>query len=176
MVLGELAGLLRQSQQSGSATTEQTLARLFEPSHRNRRLRALSARTPIHVPWGHDFCCLALPGQKMKPSPMESSELRRSGLGRKRVQLSRESSHLELCQALYSAFPPLQYGGGFKLYKSNRAGQLIEIPMPPDGYSVHFLQTDSELNRAVAYIVPMQQRLEAIVSQGPVVSQERVIV
>ena len=177
-MLGEIAGLLRAQQSgSGSATAGQALARLFEPANRNRRLQALSARSPIAMPWEHDFCCLALPGQKVKPSPLEASELRKSGLGKKKVKLSRESTHLQLCQALYTAFPPLQYAGGFKLYKANRASELVEIPMPPDtGYSVGFLRTDSELNRAVAYIVPVQQRLEAMAGQVPVVSEELVIV
>ena len=43
-------------------------------------------------------------------------------------------------------------------------GELVEIPIPPGGYSASFLRTDGELNRAVAYIVPIQQRLDPLVS------------
>ena len=74
-----------------------------------------------------------------------------------------------------STVSPLQFGGGFKLYKSNRAGELIKIDMPPGGYSVSFLRNESELNRAVAYVVPIQRRLEVAASQGPVVAEEPVI-
>ena len=175
-----LSDLLRSQQgnlssQQGNLSSQQTLSRLFEPARKNRRLQALAARSPIAAPWEHDFCCLSEPGQKTKPTQVELDELKRSGLGKKRVTgFTYTSSHADVVQKLYSAFPPLQFAGGFKFYKSNRVGELVEIPMPQEGYSVSFLRTESELNRAVAYIVPIQQHLEPVVSQGPVVDDERV--
>ncbi|XP_073805043.1 uncharacterized protein isoform X3 [Danio rerio] len=40
-----------------------------------------------------------------------------------------------------------------------RSKQLINIVMPPDGYSVNFPKNRSSLNKAVAYIVPLQCNL-----------------
>ncbi|XP_073804140.1 uncharacterized protein [Danio rerio] len=40
-----------------------------------------------------------------------------------------------------------------------RSKQLIDIIMPPDGYSVNFLKNRSSLNKAVAYVVPLQCNL-----------------
>lgn len=37
-----------------------------------------------------------------------------------------------------------------------RSRQLIDIDMPPEGYSVNYLKERSSLNKAVAYIVPLQ--------------------
>lgn len=53
-------------------------------------------------------------------------------------------------------FPLLKHAGGFKLMHCCRSRQLIDIDMPPEGYSVNYLKERSSLNKAVAYIVPLQ--------------------
>ncbi|XP_059927628.1 uncharacterized protein LOC132472164 isoform X2 [Gadus macrocephalus] len=43
--------------------------------------------------------------------------------------------------------------------RSCRSRDLIVIPMPAGGYTVSFLKNNSSLNKAVAYIVPIQHNL-----------------
>lgn len=43
--------------------------------------------------------------------------------------------------------------------RATRNKSLVDIPMPSGGYTIDYLRYESELNRAVAYIVPLQQRL-----------------
>lgn len=40
-----------------------------------------------------------------------------------------------------------------------RSRALIQIPVPNFGYSVKFFRSESSLNKALAYIVPLQQAL-----------------
>ncbi|XP_077065650.1 uncharacterized protein LOC143718474 [Siphateles boraxobius] len=54
------------------------------------------------------------------------------------------------------SFPLLRHAGGFKLMRCCRSRQLIDIAMPTEGYSVEYLKETSNLNKAVAYIVPLQ--------------------
>lgn len=106
--------------------SQASLSRLFEPT-RNRRLHPLASRRsrkPAAIPWEHDFICLAVPGQTTVPTPTETAELKKRGLGKKSVRFpGKEGTHLDLLKGLHGAFPPLKYGGGFKLYRSNRSNR-----------------------------------------------------
>lgn len=161
---------------SFATSSQASLSRLFEPT-RNKRLQTLASRrrTPTAVPWEHDFFCLAVPGQTTVPTAPETAELKKRGLGKKRVRFpDKEGTHLDVLKGLYEAYPPLKYGGGFKLYRGIRSKQLVEIPPQPDGYTIKYLKYESGLNRSVAYIVPLQEELRSDVNI-PVIADELVI-
>ena len=101
---------------------------------------------------------------------------KKRGLGKKRVRFpDKEGTHLDLLKGLHGAYPRLKYGGGFKLYRSNRSKELVEIPPQPDGYTIKYLKYESGLNRSVAYIVPLQEELRSDESI-PVIADELVII
>lgn len=43
--------------------------------------------------------------------------------------------------------------------RTARGRQLIDVPMPQEGYSIPYLRLESGLNKAVAYIVPIQSNI-----------------
>ena len=59
------------------------------------------------------------------------------------------------------------------MYKSERSGELVEIPMTADGYTIPYLPNVSDLNRSIAYVIPLQQQLQ-VESQAPLVDAELV--
>lgn len=86
--------------------------------------------------------------------------LQASGLGGKKVSFTNvQVSSLDFINTLERAFPPLKHSGGFKLVRCYRSKQLIDIAMPPGGYTADYLKNQSNLNKAVAYIVPLQADL-----------------
>lgn len=60
---------------------------------------------------------------------------------------------------MFSAYPLLRHAGGFKIMRCGRSRALTQIPVPNSGYSMKFLQSESSLNKALAYIVPLQQAI-----------------
>lgn len=62
----------------------------------------------------------------------------------------------EFIMIIEESFPLLNHAGGFKLMRCCRSRLLMDIAMPPEGYSVIYLKERSSLNKAVAYIVPLQ--------------------
>nr|XP_055049535.1 uncharacterized protein LOC129435049 isoform X3 [Misgurnus anguillicaudatus] len=62
----------------------------------------------------------------------------------------------DFINTIEEAFSALKMAGGFKLMRCGQSKQLFDIPIPPGGYSVEFLKNRSNLNKAVAYIVPLQ--------------------
>ncbi len=67
----------------------------------------------------------------------------------------------EFIGTLEGAFPALRNCGGFKIMRCCRSRQLIDIAMPPGGYTARFLKDHSTLNKAIGYIVPIQVDLNA---------------
>lgn len=135
-----------------------TLSSLFRPYGSRDRVRARPK--PFTTPWCHDFFCLAEPNTVSVPRPEETVSLYSVGLGKRRVRFKdSKCSFREFCTALYEFFPALRDSGGFKIMRSTRNKSLVDIPIPPDGYTVEYLKHESGLNRAMAYIVPLQHRL-----------------
>lgn len=46
--------------------------------------------------------------------------------------------------------------------RTARGRQLVDIPMLPEGYSIPYLRLESGLNKAVAYIVPIQNSIPLV--------------
>lgn len=109
---------------------------------------------------------MANPSCNTIPTPEENNILKLSGLGKKRVRFEdMNGSFADFTQKIVEMFPAIQMAGAFKVMRSARGRQLVDIPMPPEGYSIPYLRLESGLNKAVAYIVPIQNSI-------PVVRQE----
>lgn len=135
-----------------------TLSSLFRPYGSRDRVRARSR--PFTTPWCHDFFCLSESNTTSVPRPEEIVSLHSVGLGKRRVRFKdSKCSFREFCSALYEFFPALKESGGFKVMRATRNKSLVDIPMPAGGYTIDYLRYESGLNRAMAYIVPLQQRL-----------------
>lgn len=134
------------------------LSSLFRPYGSRDRVRARPR--PFTTPWCHDFFCLSEPNTTSFPRPEEIVSLHSVGLGKRRVRFKvSKCSFREFCTALYEFFPALKDSGGFKIMRATRNKSLVDIPMPSGGYTIDYLRHESGLNRAMAYIVPLQQRL-----------------
>lgn len=153
-------GQMLQSPSPGPSREDSVQSRmsaLFQPYPRRMGSKQMRSRKTYQTPWSHDFFCLAHPETDVAPSLEERSVLQSLGLGKKRITFcDNNGSHAEFCQKLMNAYPQLQEAGGFKLMRCGRSRRLVDIPMPSAGYSVRFLRLDSGLNKALAYILPLQ--------------------
>lgn len=129
-----------------------SLNRLFQPYSKYSR-----KRKPVTQPWEHTFFCCSMVNTFQIPDFEKSMCLQASGLGKKKVRFNDvQCTSQDFIKTLEEAFPPLRQSGGFKLMRCCRSKQLIDIVMPPEGYSINYLKNRSSLNKAVAYIVPLQ--------------------
>lgn len=90
------------------------------------------------------------------PTTEETLILQRNGLGKKVIKFPINGSAADVQQKIEEAFPVLRGVGGFKIMRCCRNRKLIDLPVPAGGYTVLYLKQDSGLNRAVAYLVPLQ--------------------
>ena len=133
-------------------TVRAGLGRLFQPYKKKKK--------DFAQPWGHRFFCCASTVQIQIPTVEETSSLQAAGLGTKQVIFPDvRCTSGQFIAVLEDVFPPLKLAGGFKIMRSCRSRDLIDIPMPAGGYTVSFLKNNSSLNKAVAYIVPMQHNI-----------------
>lgn len=97
----------------------------------------------------------------MAPLTEERSVLQSVGLGKQKITFPNNNScsYTEFSEQLYSAYPLLRQAGGFKIMRCGRSRALTPIPVPNSSYSVKFLRSESNLNKALAYIVPLQQAI-----------------
>ncbi|XP_067314252.1 uncharacterized protein [Pseudorasbora parva] len=106
------------------------------------------------------FCCLAEVNCNLPPSQKERQILALSGLGLKRVVLvCTAGTFEEFNTQLTNAYPLLKGAHGFKLLRCTRSQNLIGIPIPNSGYSIPYLKGQRGLNKATAYIAPLQNNL-----------------
>nr|XP_055062624.1 uncharacterized protein LOC129445441 [Misgurnus anguillicaudatus] len=146
------------STQNQSERVQSTLSSLFRPygSRPSERVRA----RPFTSPWSHDFFCVSEPNTSSVPRPEETVALHSAGLGKRNVKFrDSKCSFKEFCSSLYEYFPALKESGGFKIMRASRNKDLIDIPVPSGGYTIDYFRHESGLNRAMAYIVPLQHRL-----------------
>ncbi|KAA0721567.1 hypothetical protein E1301_Tti019437 [Triplophysa tibetana] len=141
-------------------SVQSTLSSRFRPYGSRERVRRRPR--PFTTPWSHDFFCLAEPHSTSVPRPEETVLLHSVGLGKRRVRfMDNKCSFGEFCSNLYGCFPALKECGGFKMMRATRNKELIDIPVPPGGYTIDYLRNESGLNRAMTYVVPLQHRLVA---------------
>jgi len=100
----------------------------------------------------HFFCC-AIVNTNQIPSLEESMSLQTNGLGKKKVRFCDVKCTPQQCLIIIEESFPLLKACWIRCCRSR---QLIDIVMPPEGYSVKYLKETSNLNKAVAYIVPLQ--------------------
>lgn len=141
-------------------STSTTLSRLFHsPYPRSRVRRSSLFNKPVCGPWEHVFFGCALRSTDAVPSAEETLILQRNGLGRKVIQFPVNGSAADVKVKIEEAFTALRGIGGFKIMRCCRSRKLIDLPVPAGGYTVSYLKEDSGLNRAVAYVVPLQSDL-----------------
>lgn len=71
-------------------------------------------------------------------------------------------SFADFTKTMGQVFPALKRAGPFKMMRTARGRQLVDIPMPPEGYSIPYLRLGSGLDKAVAYIVPIQNSIPLV--------------
>lgn len=141
--------------------TGPALSRLFQPYVNIRSSRARHRLGPSA--WEHEFYCMASPACNNLPTPEENSILKLSGLGKKKVRFEdMNGSFADFTKTIGEVFPALKRAGPFKIMRTARGRQLVDIPMPPGGYSIPYLRLESGLNKAVAYIVPIQNSIPLV--------------
>lgn len=134
--------------------TGPALSRLFQPYVNIRSLRAHHRLGP--TAWEHEFYCMASPSCNTIPTPEENSILKLSGFAKKKVRFEdMNESFADFTKKIGEVFPTIQRAGAFKIMRTARGRHLVDIPMPPEGYSIPYLRLESGLNKAVAYIIPI---------------------
>ncbi|XP_077987602.1 uncharacterized protein LOC144442195 [Glandiceps talaboti] len=96
------------------------------------------------------------------PSLLEREELRKVGLGTRKITFDGDGGFEHLQETLYRHYPKLADGGGFIIYRNMHAGGklLTTLPMPSSGYSVPYFRDESVLKHAVAYVRPLQKNMQ----------------
>ena len=132
-----------------------SLSRLFQPYPKGNNKKTKQCSQP----WEHKFFCCARLDTQQSPSLEDTMILQACGLGGKNVLFNDvQGTLLQFIHTMEKAFPPLISSGGFKLMRCGKSKQLIDI-MPQGGYTADYLKNLSNLNKAVAYIVPLQADL-----------------
>ena len=132
---------------------------------------AYSARGRLNNTWTRSFVCLAVAGQLTSPSTAERIDLSINGLGEKKLTFPKDGNVAEVHEVIVSAFPAL--GEGYEILRATegRSKELLLIPMPPNGFTVSYLQ--SVLGQAKGYLRPLQWDILET-SQGDNSSPEKV--
>jgi len=118
-------------------------------------LSAHSSRGRANSTWTRPFVCLAVAGQQTPPSTAERIDLSFNGLGEKKLTFPKEGNVAEVHEVILSVFPAL--GEGYEILRATegQSKELLLIPMPPNGFSVSYLQ--SVLGQAKGYLRPLQR-------------------
>lgn len=131
------------------------LTRLFQPYQGSRR-----RPNKLTQPWQHKFFCCSRVDTHEIPDLEENMCLQASGLGARKVLFcDAKGTAQQFLQTLENTFPPLKNCRGFKIMRCCRSRQLIDVVMPPGGYTAEYIKNRSTLKKAVAYIVPLQNDL-----------------
>ncbi|XP_041862233.1 uncharacterized protein LOC121653056 [Melanotaenia boesemani] len=146
--------------QSREDMIQSRMSALFRPYPQKIGSKRNGLKRQYQTPWSHDFFCLSDPESDMSPSLEEYCTLQNMGLGRRKVTFpNNNGTHKDFVEGLFNAYPQLADAGGFKLMRCGRNRVLVDIAMPSSGYSVRYLRLESGLNKALAYIVPLQRKL-----------------
>ena len=95
------------------------------------------------------------------PSRQQKFVLQSAGLGRKKLVFGSTDTTKLVQEKLEKAYPKLSQGGGFEILRSGATVKELVVVRPPSlsGYNVPFLQNESGLGQALAYIRPVQKNL-----------------
>lgn len=108
--------------------------------------------------WTHVFVCLARMEQDIVPDSSERAVLQIAGLGEKKLQFPIDADSYYIYDELVASFPKLRNSGGFELLRTHdRSKVLIEIEVPPSGYTVSYLKP--VVHNAKIFIRPLQKDL-----------------
>ena len=132
------------------------------PSLGGIRLAVVAARRPFYVPtntWTHDVCVLALVNEEVAPNRDRLDQLKRCGLGKKRITFNKNGDHAYFIKKLEEQFPKLQsQQGAIEVLRSSAGGAgnrpIIPIPMGSQGYNIKDLR--SSINSSILYVRPLQ--------------------
>ena len=126
---------------SASALETHRLVFGYQPSGRKR---ALSQKKHYpkkakmkQIPWSHMFVCLS--ETESCSVPCDYALLTANGLGKKKLQLSEQSTAKEIHDSIIEAFPKLINAGGYELLRTVESSKrLIVITPPLEGYTGMF--------------------------------------
>ena len=131
---------------------------------------AHSAQGRANNTWTRSFICLAVAGQQTPPSIAERIDLSLNGLGEKKLMFPKDGNVAEVHETILSALSALREGYEILWATEGQSKELL-IPMPPNGFSVNYLQ--SVLGQAKGYLRPLQRDIMET-SQGVNASPEKV--
>ncbi|KAK2564475.1 G2/M phase-specific E3 ubiquitin-protein ligase [Acropora cervicornis] len=114
---------------------------------------------------------MATAGQQTPPSTSERIDLSLNGLGEKKLSFPKEGNSAEVHETILVAFPALGEGYEILCAGEGRSKQLLLIPMPPNGFSVSYLQ--SVLGQAKGYLRPLQRDIVMETRQGSIASPDK---
>lgn len=119
--------------------------------------------------WTHKFLCLAETDGVKAPTRQEKLLFQSAALGRKKLVFGSKDRAKKVQERLEITFPKLTEGGGFEILRSGVTPRELVLVRPPPqiGYSVPFLRDSSGLGQALAYIRPVQKRLDMTPADTP---------
>ena len=111
--------------------------RVFRPFRHPRRSSLPYARPRRMLQWNQKFYCLATKNATQVPmARAQKLALWCSGLGKKYLRMSFDSTAEQLHQELLSLFPSLSTCGGYELLRCSQGSwQLVIIPPSGSGYT-----------------------------------------
>ena len=104
--------------------------------------------------WKKESFCFSFCGQILKPTVSDELQLRRLGLGNKRLEFDANGDAVHVHKVIITAYPPLQNTGGYTLLRLD-GKRLIVIDDEINGVDVVFLR--QILKQAKLYIRPLQR-------------------
>lgn len=123
-------------------------------------LASFSTKKRKKNPWKHRFVCLAYYDQpKIPTTDGDKDELIKAGLGEKCVEFpSLDIDAEEMCDIIYSAFPKLKEGGGFKFCRCIPNSRKLEALSDIAHSSPYHLE--ERVGNSRTYVRPIQRDLD----------------
>ena len=133
-------------------------------SSRKRRIKAevssaFKSKKTKKSEWKHRFVCLAYVDEyKVPTSGVQKDDLFKAGLGEKVIEFpTLEASAEEMRDLIYSTFPKLKDGKGFKLCRCLPNSRQLE-PLSTTAYSSPALLKE-RVGNSRTYVLPLQKDL-----------------
>ena len=139
----------------------------FKPSLSSKVAKRGRGKTPAGRPpkqhkasfWTKESICLRYTDQLKAPDTEEKMKLAQMGLGFKEIKFDTDGGALHIHSAIISAYPELDFCGGYCLMRlGSGSSDLVTIEPPRGGLNVRYLR--DILKSAKLFIRPLQRDIE----------------